>query len=104
LVLRLHGRSWLLKQPPTSFTLELGRFKDIEALRRFILERQLEKAPGLAWFRSRQGDIERYVLLLGQYPDRRQALRERLLIPESLDPEQTPLRDFASIQKDILRQ
>ncbi len=103
LILRLHDHQWLLQQPPEAFTLELGRFDNIDALRLFILNRHLEKESGLAWFRSRQSDVEKFVLLLGQYPNKRQALRERLLIPESLDPERIPLRNFADIQQDIRR-
>lgn len=101
---RYHDSDWLLQQPVDRYCLELTRFAALDEIAPYIRKHRLADSDALAWYRSGQDEQRPFALVIGSYPDHRAALRARLLLPDTIDPEQVEPRGFSKLQRLLRKQ
>jgi septal ring-binding cell division protein DamX len=89
---------WWVAQPANHFTLELATLPNLKELQSFVYKHHLTPEGELAWFTHQKEGQRWYTLVIGRYKDRRSAMKARLLLPDSIDPEQVEPRSFGSIR------
>jgi len=93
----VHRDAWFQQREAEEYFIQLMAVSDETALRDFILARQPFPAdPG--YFRAYSQGREWYVLVLGPYPNRRQAQTALQALPSTLRRYQPWPRSLASIQ------
>jgi DamX protein len=92
--------SWLLKQKPSSYTLQLVGLRDEAGVRRFI---QRHPLPGgeIAYFRTDRQGKPWYSVLYGIFSDRDTAVAERAKLPPGLRRTDVWPRSLESVQKEL---
>ncbi|VAX13577.1 hypothetical protein MNBD_GAMMA24-1572 [hydrothermal vent metagenome] len=98
----LKDESWISKQNPAHFTLQLLGSRHKESLRTFIKRRGLQQAE-LAWFARLRNRQPWYTLIQGRYPNRAQAERAANTLAKKIPAIKPWIRHFADIQK-LIRQ
>ncbi len=95
--LKLEDNSWLKEHSGRGYTLQLGFFTRMTDLKGYAGKHRLDQAQPMAGLKWGEG----YLLIYGVYPDHRAAVRARLLVPDSLDPERIKVRRLSSLQKEV---
>ncbi len=91
--------SWIMKQRPASYTIQLVGLQDEEGISGFIRRYQL---PGpVAYYRTFRNGKSWFPVLHGVYKDRKIANEAITKFPEKLKKSGVWLRTFGSVQKDI---
>ncbi|MEQ8494593.1 MAG: SPOR domain-containing protein, partial [Gammaproteobacteria bacterium] len=89
------GRQWVLAQPPSSFTVQVGAGRDPEALAR-LLEAHAGDLPA-AWFVHHRDSADPYSAVVGSFPDRATATAARDALPAALARNAPWVRGFAAL-------
>ena len=97
-VIHFQTKKWLQTQKPGHFTLQLISLRNLNNLKQFALKHKLNPNK-LASFTTPKEGLIWHSLVYGSYPDKRTALRARLLLPDTIDPESVWPRSFKSIHK-----
>ena len=91
--------TWLLQQPPESYTIQLLGAYETKRLDKFRAAYLLSQ---LAVFQTRYQNRDWYVLITGMYPNREQAQKALDNLPQELKQETQPwIRKVATIQDQI---
>jgi len=97
----LKRESWILRQRPNAYTIQLLGVADKASLVQFVRTHGLEGNIAYFYKKHKRGDW--YSLIYGLYPDKTRALREARLLPERLQKAGPWVRNFGSIQLEIER-
>ena len=100
----LHDSDWLLHPQADSYCLQLTGFASLDEIPPYIRKHRLAGSESLAWYRSDQDSKRPFMLVIGVYKDRRAAMRARLLLPDTIDPEQVEPQRFGSLQRLLRKQ
>jgi TPR repeat protein len=93
------GRQWVLAQPPSAFTVQVGAGRDPEALAR-LLEAHAGDLPA-AWFVHHPDSTDPYSAVVGSFPDRTTATAARDALPAALARNAPWVRGFAALQAEL---
>jgi len=98
----LKGESWILRQRPKAYTIQLLGVADKASLVHFVKTHGLE--GNIACFHKKHKRRDWYSLIYGLYPDKASALKGARLLPERLREAGPWVRRLGSIQQDISKQ
>jgi len=90
---------WLLKQKPSSYTIQLVGLQEEKGVKIFMRRHPL--AGPVAYYRTKRNEKQWFPVLYGVFPNRERALQARDGLPESLRKSGVWLRTLGSVQKDI---
>lgn len=93
------GEGWLLKQSPSSYTIQLVGLQDERGIAKFI--RQHSVSGHIAYYRTQRNGKPWFPVLYGAYSTRGRAVDARDKLPKSLVESGVWLRTLGSVQKDI---
>ena len=88
---------WFRQQPPGNYVIQLLVASEEDKLQSYIANQRFPAPP--AYYR--RGDRGTYVLVLGPYPDQREARRAINRLPGSLRRNQPWVRSMASVQQEL---
>lgn len=94
--------AWLWSQNPQHFTIQLLGSHNLEALRSFMQQHQLEKQ--VSFYRTRRDGKQWFVLLHGSYPDRSQAKAAIEKLPAEIRKSKPWPRRFLDIHNELSSQ
>jgi DamX protein len=90
---------WLLRQKPSSYTIQLVGLQDEKGIAKFIRRHSL--TGPIAYYRTQRSGKPWYPVLYGVYPTRDRANAARSNLPESIVKSGPWLRSLNAVQKDI---
>ncbi len=90
---------WLLKQKPSSYTIQIVGLQDEKGIAEFIKRHSI--SGHIAYYRTQRGGKPWFSVLYGAYSTRGRAVEARNKLPESLIKSGVWLRTLSSVQKDI---
>lgn len=93
------SEAWIAQHEPTSWTIQMLAFKDLNKVHTFIQENQLSNEA--AYFSEKSDDGVYYKLIYGVYRTKEQANKARLTLPAKLKQHGPWLRSIASVQAVI---
>jgi DamX protein len=94
-----YREAWLLKQMPSSYTIQLVGLQDEKGIADFIKRHSVD-GP-IAYYRTQRNGKPWFPVLYGAYSTRDRAVAARSKLPESLINSGAWLRTLGSVQKDI---
>ncbi len=93
------GRAWLLAQPPSAYTIQVGAGPDPQALAR-LLEAHAGALPS-AWFAHRREGGDPYVAVVGSFADPAAAEAALAALPEALTRHRPWVRRIGALQATL---
>jgi DamX protein len=90
---------WLLRQKPSSYTIQLVGLQDEKGIAKFIRRHSL--TGPIAYYRTQRSGKPWYPVLYGVYPTRGRASAARSNLPESVVKTGPWVRSLNAVQKDI---
>ncbi len=90
---------WLMKQNPTSFTIQLLGLQAEKGISSFLRRHPL--SGRVAYYSTKRNGKLWFPVLYGVYPDRKMAVQARDGLPETLRKSGVWLRTMGSVQKEI---
>jgi len=90
---------WLLKQKPSSYTIQLVGLQEEKGVKIFMRRHPL--TGPVAYYRTKRNEKQWFPVLYGVFPNRERALQARDGLPENLRKSGAWLRTLGSVQKDI---
>jgi DamX protein len=93
------GRTWLLAQPPSAYTIQVGAGPDPQALAR-LLEAHAGTLPS-AWFAHHRDGADPYVAVVGSFADAAAAEAALAALPQALTRHRPWVRRIASLQAGL---
>jgi DamX protein len=90
---------WLLRQKPSSYTIQLVGLQDEKGIAKFIRRHSL--SGPIAYYRTQRSGKPWYPVLYGVYPTRGRASAARSNLPESVVKTGPWVRSLNAVQKDI---
>jgi DamX protein len=96
---RFYREAWLLKQKPSSYTIQLVGLQDEKGIAGFISRHSVD-GP-VAYYRTLRNGKPWFPVLYGAYSTRGRAVAARDKLPKSLINSGVWLRSLGSVQKDI---
>lgn len=96
---KLFREQWLLRQKPSSYTIQLVGLQDEKGIAKFIKRHSL--TGPIAYYRTQRSGKPWYPVLYGVYPTRDGANAARSNLPESVVKSGPWLRTLNAVQKDI---
>ncbi len=90
---------WLLKQSPSSYTIQIVGLQDEKGVAEFVRRHSL--SGHIAYYRTVRNGLPWFPVLYGAYSTRGRAVEARAKLPESLVKTGVWLRTIGSVQKDI---
>lgn len=95
---QIKGKTWLLRQKPNAYTLQILGVHDRLTLNKFLTQHPLNE---IAMYKTTFQNKDWYVVLYGIYPNRSQAEEARKTLPTSLRETQPWIRSLASVHNSI---
>lgn len=92
-------QTWLLKQPPELWSLQILAGHEVETLLSYVHQHQL--GDKVAYFRSRLGSRDWHVILYGQYKSREEAKSVIPYLPAYIQQNKPWPKDLKSVQDAI---
>jgi DamX protein len=96
---QLLREQWLLKQKPSSYTIQLVGFQDEKGIAKFVQRHSL--SGSVAYYRTQRNGKPWFPVLYGVYSTRSRAVAARGNLPKSLIDSGPWLRTMSAVQKDI---
>ena len=93
------GRAWLLAQPPSAYTIQVGAGPDPQALAR-LLDAHAGTLPS-AWFAHRREGGDPYVAVVGSFADPAAAEAALATLPEALTRHRPWVRRIGGLQSTL---
>jgi len=93
--------TWLRKQPPHAYAIQMMGVEHLHSLLDFVRRYKLEQRA--IYFESRRHNKPWHVLLWGVYPDRKSAYAARAELPPPLQQKDQWIRRLDSIQASMLK-